>query len=379
MRLTIQKLLITLVTLSLLLLPVLPVYAQAEVIPATGELCAQGICNTIVISFPPNGGPVTGTLDGSGSKDGCTFVNSGTVDGTFAGGDGGIVTGTVVWTMNATCGSNSISETWNGTWQGIFRADGTGSGDGQVLTAAGTWQVSYSAEEFQRITTPITKEYFKQRFGIDIVDGTSKWTDHQLRLLDDLIRKLPNSYWDKTKFTRVIRDSVYIDTVSGASDPNVYGDYRYWERTIRVYDRATTPTTFQNDTEGDKEFIGTIVHEMTHAFHYYKDYKSVYETSAENSNSPIMNGFKVNSRDDPNRIATGWAWQTANSRWAYLGVDPNNQPVSDYARTVNPKEDLCESVMFYVVEPATLAEKSPQRYEFIKSQIFNNQEYPWDY
>ncbi|HCS41163.1 MAG TPA: hypothetical protein DIW44_16515 [Anaerolineaceae bacterium] len=356
-----------------------PVQADGETITASGQMCSQGICNNIYITFPPNGGPINGTLSGEGNKDGCLFKNSGTLSGTFAGGDGGAVNGVVSWTMTASCGGNSISDTWGGTWEGAFYADGTGKGSGIVKSASGNWTVSFSADEFQRITTPITKEYFKATYGIDVVDGTTQWTDRELRLLDDLFKKLPKSYWDKTKFTRIERNSVKIDSVTKAEKPNVFGDYAYWNRTIRVFDHANSPFDFEDDPNGDKQFIGTIVHEMTHAYHFYKDYKSVYESSVENDNSLLMTAFRENSRDDSKDFRTGWAWKPIDKKWVFKGAAEENKPISDYAKDVDPHEDLCESVMFYVVDPASLAAKSPNRYQFIKDSIFNGVEYPWDY
>ena len=359
----------------------LPVQVQANgnTIPASGQLCAQGICNNISITFPPNGGAVTGTLNGSGNKDGCNFQNSGALNGTYAGGDGGAVNGTVSWTMTANCSGNTISDTWSGTWQGAFYANGTGSGSGVVQSATGTWTVSFSADDFKRITTPITKEYFKTTYGIDVVDGTSQWTDNQLRMLDDLFRKLPKSFWDKTKFTKIERNKAYIDPKTKSEDLNTFGCYSYWNRTIQIFDHASDPFDFTDDPNGDKEFIGTVVHEMTHAYHYYKDYKSVYETTWDNATNPIMSDFELNTRDDQSDFRTGWVWLPADKKFSFEGTGQENVPISDYAKDVNPMEDLCESVMFYVVDPASLAAKSPNRYEFIKDKVFDGVEYPWDY
>ena len=356
-----------------------PAHANGDTIPASGQLCAQGICNNINITFPPNGGVVTGTLNGQGNKDGCSFQNSGVLNGTYAGGDGGAVNGTVSWTMTASCSGNSISETWSGTWQGAFYANGTGSGSGVVQSATGNWTVSFSADEFNRITTPITKEYFKTTYGIDVVDGTSQWTEHQLRMLDDLIKKLPKSYWDKTKFTKIVRNKAYIDPKTKKEDPDTFGCYSHWDRTIQIFDHASSPYDFAEDPNGDKEFIGTIVHEMTHAFHYYKDYKSVYETRWDNATNPIMLDFNKATRDNVNDFRTGWVWKPTEKKFEFKGTGQENAPMTKYAKDVNPMEDLCEAVMFYVVDPASLAGKSPNRYEFIKDKIFDGVEYPWDY
>jgi len=364
-------------SLLVLFLVVLPVHADGETIPASGEICAQGICNTIQITFPPKGGPVSGTLSGQGSKDGCTFNNDGTISGTFAGGDGGQISGSIVWTMTASCSGNSISQSWSGTWQGTLSAIGTGSGNGSVSGVGATWTLSFSGEDFQRILTPITKEYFKTTYGIDVVDGTVQWTERELNLLDTLIKKLPKSFWDKTKFTRIVRDKADIE--DSQEDPNTYGWYYAPDREIRVFDIANKPLDFENDPNGDKQFIGTIVHEMTHAFQYYKDNKSVYKRSrGDVENSPLLKGFKESVRDNKQDFRTGWVWNTETQKFQFKGTGEENKLMTSYAGK-NPFEDICESVMFYVVDPAKLSAKSPTRYSFIKEQMFGGLEYAWDY
>jgi hypothetical protein len=40
---------------------------------------------------------------------------------------------------------------------------------------------------------------------------------------------------------------------------------------------------------------------------------------------------------------------------------------------------MCESVMFYMVEPEKLAAQSPTRYAYIKDKMFGGKEFGWDY
>lgn len=369
-----------LICIFLLLSIVVPVQAEGTTIPAGGQICAQGICNTIQITFPPKGGPVTGTLDGTGNKNGCAFHNKGTISGTFAGGDGGKISGKVVWTMIATCGGNSISTAWNGTWQGTLSAKGTGSGSGNVQGVGAKWTLTFSGEDFKRISAPITKEYFKSTYGIDVVDGTSKWTDHQLVLLDNLIKKLPKSFWDKAKFTRIVRDKVYIDR-TGVEHPNTSGCYEGGEtKTIQIFDLAAKgPFDFKNDPSGDLDFTSTMAHEMTHAYLQYKDYKSMagYNDRIISLN-PVIDGFTTAVTDNPKDWRTGWVWNTTDQKFRFRGKGPENKLMTEYAGT-DMEEDLCESVGFYVVDPANLGATSPNRYAFIKDQMFGGQENSWDY
>jgi hypothetical protein len=48
--------------------------------------------------------------------------------------------------------------------------------------------------------------------------------------------------------------------------------------------------------------------------------------------------------------------------------------VSDYART-DELEDFAESYMFYVRDPAVLRQASPEKYEFLRLELFAGREY----
>ncbi|MCB2209865.1 hypothetical protein KQH62_03120 [bacterium] len=369
---TFFKLFVFLILLIIFLGIIEPVQADSETIPASGQLCVQGTCYEIQVTFSPKGGPVSGSLSGTKFQDNCTLDSNGILSGTFSGGDDGEIIGAIEWTMVASCDGGSTRQTWTGTWQGTLSSDGSGSGTGNVMGVGGEWTVSFSSDDFNRILTPITKEYFKITYGIDVIDGTAKWTDKQLQLLDDVIRKLPYDFWSKCKVTKIIRDNEYVNN-KGVKNPKIMGTYTPTDRAISLFDASTKPSYFPKDTTGDKDFISTLVHELTHSYQYYSDYKSVH-TSQSLRKSTLIKGFRVHTQDEPLDFKTGWAWNVKTQRYEFLGTDSDNQLINDYAGT-NMYEDLCESVAFYMVDPEKLEEKSPNRYKFIKDQMFGGVEY----
>lgn len=395
-----------LVSILLLSLFVLPVRAEGETIPASGEICAQGICNTIQITFPPKGGPVSGTLSGQGSKDGCTFNNDGTISGTFAGGDGGQISGSIVWTMTASCSGNSISQSWSGTWQGNLSASGTGSGDGSVSGVGATWTLSFSGEDFQRILTPITKEYFKATYGIEVKDGKSAWTDEQLIMLDNVLKILPADFLKKSHITTISREDIDIDK-EGKKQPNTYGIYDQETKTINFFDRLFMDDSSFKDELQKREKQRMMMHEIAHAFQFYKDANSTFdeETVYESDLMGYFAGAVLDNQDDNN---SGWGfkevkiyeeskeptqtprpdgkWGGADLKsmkdrkyrieliWWFYGTKADNQPPTSYAGK-NPVEDFAESVSLYVANPQELLKKSPNRYAFVKNEVFGGKEF----
>lgn len=129
-----------------------------EQVIGKGELCSEGACFSINVSFPPGGGDVTGDVKGSVNisnppQPDCVLWLTGTFDGTFEGGDGGALIGNFAAEQNTVCSEASVSDAWGGSWSGNLYANGTGSGTWSAPTGFGTWVIYYSAQEFQEILT----------------------------------------------------------------------------------------------------------------------------------------------------------------------------------------------------------------------------------
>ncbi len=146
---------------------------QHSSVAASGYFCDNNNhCNgSFAFNFNPQGGPVSGSfyiqipilhVDGSGQQVGVeTF--QGSLTGNFAGGDGGLVSGTLT---NATknmhftvaCdGCTDYTESRDGrSWQGNLFA--SGEGNGWISSNAFPWYVSFSADAFGSTNPTATEE-----------------------------------------------------------------------------------------------------------------------------------------------------------------------------------------------------------------------------
>ncbi len=403
---------LTLFTLicALLFLPLLVVRGQdSRTITGTGTWMYAETPSPLTITFAPAGGLVTGSGVYQGvALEAPTYWSDGTLaytcygsanltmEGTFAGGDGGAASGTLTithtWNQSENCeGYTTPNLIPNATWSGNFYADGTANG---FLYAYKPWQVTYSPEEFQAaLPVQITSEYIYTTYGIRVEDsfGDDKWdqkswSDHELSLLNDVLKELPPGFLNHIALTRIVRNKEYIDA-DGNPIPGARGVYTRCDlktdpqctgslTTIRIFDSAATILNdFPNDP--DKQFKATILHEITHAYQTYKDGNSIYKDS---NDSPLSENYRDATRPDTTLEAVrngGWnnnGWGLYPGFGWYLYSAPGNEPPTNYGKTT-PGEDMSESVMMYVYDPQRLQASSMQRYNFIKDQMFGGIEY----
>lgn len=133
------------------------------VITGDGQICGpySPECGEFSITFNPAGGPVTGSVYvdwsitdmNSGQKIGDEILQ-GNLTGTFAGGDGGLVTGsmatgtvTITYLIECETCINETESAVGSPWEGHLRADGTGNG--WIGPTDVLWNVTYSAQDFQ--------------------------------------------------------------------------------------------------------------------------------------------------------------------------------------------------------------------------------------
>ncbi len=388
---------------ALLFPPTLPARAQQQPQTITGIGTIGGDSKMpLTITFAPAGGQVSGSeiyhgpmveVNGKGVCNGSQTI---TMKGTFAGGDGAAASGTLIYEMiieGEPC--NPLTTTFTGTWSGNFHANG--SGNGTIIMDSGeslSWQVTYSPDEFQAaLPVQITSKYIFTKYGIRVEDSfggdeydQTAWSDHELSLLNDVLKELPPGFLNHIALTRIVRNKVSIDA-DGNPKPGTCGAYFRCEEktdpkctgsltTIRIFDSAATALPdFPNDP--DKQFKSTILHEITHAYQTYKDGNSIY---IDSNKSPLSVNYKDATRPDTTLEAVrnggweenGWGWYPVVG-W-YLYGAPGNWPPTNYGRT-KPGEDMSESVKMYVYDPRRLQTSSMQRYNFIKDQMFGGIEY----
>lgn len=104
------------------------------------------------------------------------------------------------------------------------------------------------------------------------------------------------------------------------------------------------------DNYNFNEKVATITHELGHRSAYLN--KNNLDESAAWENA---SGWQTGADEKPfNNRMTGW--------------------VSDYAKT-NPREDYAETYTLYRFNPRRLKQVSPERYQFMKEQVFKGIEY----
>jgi len=349
---------LTLFTLicTLFFLPLSVVRGQdSQTITAEGTLTGNGISIQFTMEFPPAGGPVTGTIDYSGEATNGGARCPGTlivaISGNFAGGDGGVANGGFEGTEQVTCADKSIGSitiTYHpggiidgaiigSGWTGNFYANGTGSGTMRFRATAWdlgdtvTWQVIFSAANFQAaLPVQITSEYIYTTYGIRVEDSfgdnqyvQKSWSQHELDLLNEVFKELPKEMLQSMSLNRIVRNKEDVDAAGNPSS-GTFGEY--WpciieedkdcsgsSATIRIFDRATRPSDFQDDPTGDKEFKATILHEMIHAMQYHKNQNSIYANAYD---SPLVQNYMDATRPNTAIEAginagfhhNGWAW-----------------------------------------------------------------------
>ncbi|HWQ46564.1 MAG TPA: hypothetical protein VN376_06835 [Longilinea sp.] len=154
----------TLFFLSLVgMLLTLPLHVSAQGTTITGTGTMSGVNNPIplnlTLTFPPAGGPVTGTVTGYAEVPNppstpCQQTFDGTITGIFDGGDGGYASGELSITYTFACELGSTQQIYTGSWVGNLYANGTGTGSWISSGSGGEWTVNYSAQEFQALIAP---------------------------------------------------------------------------------------------------------------------------------------------------------------------------------------------------------------------------------
>ena len=163
-----------------------------------------------------------------------------------------------------------------------------------------------------------------------------------------------------------------------AIDPDCTGS----SATIRIYDPAHTQDQFANDPDGDRQFKGTILHELTHALQAPKDKNAVYRfldaSIGGYAASPVVQNWmdatrNVADMNAPQYFSDNNGWALVNGEWK-LTTPQGNRPPTGYGATL-PTEDMADSVKMYVYDPQRLQNSSPQRYEYLRNYIFDGVEY----
>lgn len=376
-----KKSMLTLLLTGLLLLSFIQTSsAQVDIISGSGTISGGPLSfsPTLTLTFPPKGGDVNGTVSGSqpfnNGAETCTQSFSGTVTGTFAGGDNGTASGSMNMTFQVVCSGGSNTQSYSGTWQGTLGAGGSGGGTWTSVYGGGAWQITYSASEFQNIIAPRVYDYlyFWDTYGINLQDGDKEWEQRDMKLLDEVRSNLPEEFLDKLR-AKVFRRYEY-DWDENWNSTETFGKY-YWNGNrqrsgeLMMFDAAYYKD-FYGDQSGETSYKAVLVHEMMHSLQ--ESYGS--GTIANRYNNPVVDQFYHQNC---------WIWSYQNMVWKR---DPNcsedlpwregeEKPGYLPYSSTDPLEDMSVSAESYVYSPDLLKSKNPGRYEFMKNNVFGGVEY----
>lgn len=205
------------------------------------------------------------------------------------------------------------------------------------LKAENWWLDSYWQEK------GLPKEQIEVSFGdrkINIYnfnqEGLGQIHLEELKRAIELFSKINNgSVFDKIKYI-VLDDKQFIEQTGenrngqGVMDNN---------GTIKLYPSALQG---KHRVEPASNFEGTLIHEITHS---------------------------LQNADVRNEWSEKFGWESFESEGkSLLKVKNPERCITDYARNINPSEDICESMVATVVSPQRL---DPERLEFLRDKFFS--------
>lgn len=196
------------------------------------------------------------------------------------------------------------------------------------------------------------------------------WSAKEIRELDASISKMPPELKHLPHMEKIQRLADGYRRGSHSANTAAFASPRikfYKEAELVMYDAAL------NNFAGENPYLTTswpqevLIHEMCH----HHDYKGYYTSKDMKMTTEQKNAAFSQ--------LSGWQKTTGPKGEDTWKSSPNAKFVSDYAST-QPAEDYAETCANYILKPEKLMEKAPEKYAFMKKNIFNNKEFnnaPW--
>lgn len=189
------------------------------------------------------------------------------------------------------------------------------------------------------------------------------WPNVEIREFDAAISKLP-------KELRHLGVQDIVRYPNGTRHPSphhsgttrAFADYHFdkSKAQLGIYDRTANFTGVNNPYESVSPAQETLVHELCH-FH---DYKNIPKANIASSEDPKVGFAKLSG------------WKKVMNRDGNLKWIQNDD--AGFYRTYSeksPLEDYADSCMAYLLKPQELKASSAEKYNFMKTRVFNNKEY----
>ena len=227
----------------------------------------------------------------------------------------------------------------------------------------------YNSEEAAQRSLNIAKRagYIvsaQKDFNLDKKDVGQLFSLEELQVIDLAYKKLPTSYKKLRSLDRLKRlpsglVSPRSPNAAAYASPGYHSSYFEDEGEITFLDSAFTK---------DKTWGPLVaIHELSH----HSDFSKSDKVSFGHSESPAylkLSGWKKFQKYETDK-STGK--KTLVESWEHA---KGKKFVTGYAAT-EPAEDLADSAAFYVYEPKKLKTIDPEKYEFIKKNLFGGKEY----
>lgn len=183
--------------------------------------------------------------------------------------------------------------------------------------------------------TDILKTVFQQAHNLKLEERDAKWTDEEIRALDQILGLLPKALVsDNDNLHAFIRQKEYTGDYAGAPGGGMHQSSDKKDYVV-LYDKGMYNSQGTLDMG---QFANTLIHEISHSFD--DELEGPYQSWLA-----LSGWFQENGQWFPTRD-TGFA--------------------NEYARQ-HPKEDFAESFTLYILDPEKLQNVSPMKYNFMST------------
>jgi Glucose-regulated metallo-peptidase M90 len=195
------------------------------------------------------------------------------------------------------------------------------------------------------------------------------WSASEIREIDAAISKMPSELKNLGKLKKFSR---MADGLRLTSHSEQVAAYARPGTPLRSGQIVAYDIGMRGKTHGKNPYQTTswpqevIVHETCHHHDFQSYYKGSFRLQSEKKNSPwaALSGWKEVTNE---KGETQWQ-KKADAKF-----------ISWYAET-DPAEDFAESCMNYILHPEKLKQQTPEKYAWIKANLFKNKEFndkPW--
>ncbi len=209
----------------------------------------------------------------------------------------------------------------------------------------------------------------QKKFGRDVnlVNGNERWTDYEAAAIDRAVANLPPSLAETSLLRNIYRDKSEGDGTAAFWVPPGYQDSQYGvhePQSITFMTPAPLVFTRQGSPEAGERVETVVFHELVH--------------SAQFTTDGQLTGLAQ-------RYISHFGWSyDSDGKWTH---DSNKGPFPGTTEhflgisVAYPEagrtglEDMAEAITYYRYEPETLKRESPERYAWIKENVFGGQQF----